>query len=96
MSFAGVDALDDFFDGLVFDEQVADFDGGEDLADQIGGGDFHAVEADAIGQFVHLLDFQAVARKGVEAVGLRAILQREFDLFGAQQLLLQLRRACPS
>ena len=34
--FAGVDAFDDFLDGFVFDQQVADFYGGEDLADQVG------------------------------------------------------------
>src|ERR1700722_17871392 len=92
MRFAGVDAFDDLFDGFVFDEQVAYFDGIQDLANQVGRGHFHSVEADAIGQFVHLIHFQAVARESVQALGLRAVLQGEFDLLSAQQLLLQLRQ----
>src|SRR5580704_2394285 len=92
MRVSGINAFDDFFDGFVFDEQVADFDGVQDLANQVGRGHFHAVEADAIGQFVHLIHFQSVARESVQALGLRAVLQHEFNLFGAQQLLLQVRQ----
>ena len=75
MGFACVDAFDDFFDGLVFDQEVADFYGGQDLADEVGGGDFHAIEADAVGEFVYLVYFEAVAGEGIEAGGLRAVFQ---------------------
>src|SRR5277367_2481846 len=92
MRVTGVNAFDDLFDGLVFDEQVAHFHGVQDLADQVGCGNFHAVEAYAVRQLVHLIHFQAVAREGVEALGLRAVLQHKFNLLGAQQLLLQLRQ----
>ncbi len=90
MRFAGVDAFDDFFDGLVFDQEVADFYRGEDLTDEVGGGDFYAIEADAVGEFVHLIDFEAVAGEGIEADRLRAIFQGEFDLLGAEELLFEL------
>ncbi len=53
--FAGVDALDDFLDGFVFDKKVADLDGGEDLADEVGGGHLSAIKADAKGQLIHLV-----------------------------------------
>src|SRR5277367_2711648 len=92
MRVTGVNAFDDLFDGLVFDEQVAHFHGIQDLANQVGRGNLHAVEANAIGQLVHLIHFQAIAREGVEALGLRAVLQHKFNLLGAQQLLLQLRQ----
>lgn len=90
MRIAGVDAFDDFFDGLVFDQEIADFYGGQDLADQVGGGDFYAIEADAVGEFVYLVYVQAITVEGFEAGGLRAIFQGEFDLLGAEELLFEL------
>ena len=63
MGFAGIDALDDFLNGLVFDQQVADFDGRQDLANQIRSWDFHAIEADAICKFIYLVYFKAVTRE---------------------------------
>ena len=88
--FAGIDAFDDFFDGLVFDEDVANFDGAENLADQIGGGDFYAVEADAVGELVDLFEIEAFTRECGDARGLGAILQGELNLFGAKELFFQM------
>ena len=48
--FAGINALDDFLDGLVFDDEVANVYGGENLANQIARGDGGAVEAEAASQ----------------------------------------------
>ena len=87
---AGINALDDFFNGLVFDEEVAYLDGREDLAYEVGGGDFQPVEADAVGELVHLLDFEAVAAKQGDAGGLGAIFQDELDLFRAEEALLEI------
>ena len=87
---AGVDALDDFLDGLVFDEKVAHFDGGEDLADKVGALDVEAVEPNAVGELVHLLHFQTIPLKNGHAAEMGAILQRKFDLLGAEEALFQI------
>src|SRR5579872_1347832 len=87
--FAGVDALDDLLDRLVLDEQVANFNSIENLPNQIRGGDFHAVEADTVGELVDLFEFEAVASNGWNASELLGIFHGEFDLLGAQQFLLQ-------
>src|ERR1700690_67763 len=89
MSFARVNALDDLFDGLVFDEQVAYFDGGENLADQIRGGNSNAIKPDAMRDVVQLLDFTSIARECDKPRRLRAVFQREFYVLGAQQLFLE-------
>src|SRR5690348_1674461 len=86
---AGVNALHDFFDGLVFDEQIADLDGIQNLTNQIGGGDAGAIEANAIGELIDLLEFEAVARERLHAGELARILYGEFNLLGAQQFLLE-------
>src|SRR5579872_4184559 len=62
--FAGVDALDDLLDRLVFDEQVANFNGIENLTNQIRSGNFHAVEANPISELVDLFEFEAISRDG--------------------------------
>ena len=87
--FAGVDALDDLLDGLVFDEQVANFNGVENLANQIRGGNFHAVEANAIGELVDLFEIETISGDRLHASELLGIFHGEFDLLGAQQFLLQ-------
>ena len=92
MGFTGVDALDDLFDGLVFDEQIANFDGVQNLAHQVRGGDLDAVEANAMSDVVELLNFAAVAGKSHEASRLSAIFQREFNVLGPQQLFFELRQ----
>src|SRR5580704_6090711 len=58
LGFAGIDALDDFFDRLVFDDEVADIDCGENLADQIARRDPGAVEAQAASHFIEALELQ--------------------------------------
>src|SRR6266436_4133034 len=102
--FAGIDALDDFFDGLVFDDEVADFDSGENLADQIAGRDPGAVEAQAAGHFIEALELQgrgaagAIGRErgeilleGREARALVAVAKNEFNLLGAEKLFFEAR-----
>ncbi len=88
--FASVNALDDFFDGFVLDEKIANFDGAEDLADEVGRSDLGAVEADAEGQLIHLVEMEAIARKGGDATGFSAVFQHELDLLRAQQPFFQL------
>src|SRR5580692_12013638 len=56
--FAGIDAFDDFFDGLVFDDEVADVDGGKNLTDQVARRDAGAVESQAAGHLVEALEMQ--------------------------------------
>ncbi len=100
--FAGIDALDDFFDRLVLDDEVADIDSGENLADQIARRDAGAVEAQAAGHFIKAFKMQrrraAVAvwcecRKilleSSEARALVAVAEDEFDLFGAEELFFE-------
>src|SRR5580698_3630434 len=45
-----------------------------------------------MGDVIKLLDFATVTRESHQARGLGAIFQREFDVFGAQQLFFELRQ----
>src|SRR5579859_2394880 len=100
--FAGIDALDDFLDGFVFDDEVADFDGGENLADQIARGDEGAIEAQAASHFIEAFEMQRggaaasirsergeILLEGGEARALIAVAKNEFNLLGTKELLLQ-------
>src|SRR5580700_3051220 len=101
---AGVDALNDFFDGLVFDDEVADVDGGENLANQIAGRDAGAVEAQTASHFIEALEMQRggatgaigcergeISLEGSEAGSLIAVAENEFDLLGAEELFFEAR-----
>ena len=59
--------------------------GSQDLPDQVGGRDRLRIEANAIGQFIHVLDLQALAPERRQTRGLLAVARHEFHLLGAQQ-----------
>src|SRR5215472_4014689 len=91
---AGVNALHDLFDGLVFDEQIANFKCIENLANQIGGGHAGAIETNPVGKLIDLLELETIAGERLDASELARVFNSEFDLLGAQQFLLeQIERA---
>src|ERR1700722_15065206 len=58
LGFAGIDAFDDFFDGFVFDDEVAHIYCRENLPDQVTRRYAGAVEAQPTGHFIEALEMQ--------------------------------------
>src|SRR5258708_39986662 len=74
---ARVDALDDFLDGLVLDEQVAYFNRRENLADQVSGREAATIKTNAEGHLIHRFDLQSIALECKKAGGLLLVAQHE-------------------